>query len=49
MRVARAFALSAELCRFAPLALLSFLPSRLLNPKMNRLPYVHKLLIVELA
>ena len=36
--VARAFALRAELGRFAPLALLSFVASRLLNPEMNRLP-----------
>ena len=36
--VARAFALRAELGRFAPLALLSFLASRSLNPEMNRLP-----------
>ena len=36
--VARAFALRVELGRFAPLALLSFVASRLLNPEMNRLP-----------
>ena len=47
--VARAFALRAEVCHFAPLALLSFLASPSLNPEMNRLPYGEKLLIVELA
>ena len=33
--VARVFALRAELCRFAHLAPLSFLASRLLSPQMN--------------
>ena len=36
--VVLAFALCAELCRFAPLAPLSFLVSRSLSPKMNILP-----------
>ena len=47
--VARAFVLRVELGRFAPLALLSFVASRSLNPEMNRLPYGETLLITELA
>ena len=36
--VARAFALRAEVCRFAPQAPLSFLTSRSLHPEVNKLP-----------
>ena len=37
-RLARAFALRAEVCRFAPLALFSFLASRYLNLDVNTSP-----------
>ena len=47
--VARAFALRAEVCRFAPLALLSFRASRSLSPEMNMLPKGENLLFFELA
>ena len=42
--VARAFALRAEVCRFAPPTPFSFLASRSLNPEMNTLPYGENLL-----
>ena len=48
--VARAFALRAEVCRFAPQAPLSFLASRSLHPEVNTLPYEENCSsIVELA
>ena len=47
--VARAFAIRAEVCRFASLAPLSFLASRSINPEVNTLPYGENLLFIELA
>ena len=48
--VAQAFALRAEVCRFAPLAPLSFFASRSLHPEVNTLPYEENCSsIVELA
>ena len=44
-----AFALRAEVCRFAPLAPLSFLASRSLHPEVNTLPYEENCSSIELA
>ena len=48
--VARAFALRAEVCRFVPVAPLSFLASRSLHQEVNTLPHEENCSsIVELA